>query len=97
MRDGPLLIVFDEPTASLHARAESALFAHYADVAREGAGAGAITLMVTHRFSSLRSADRIIVLERGRIVESGSHEELSSRGGLYAELLELQSQALLRD
>lgn len=53
--------------------------------------------LVTHRFSSVRSADRIIVLERGRLVESGTHEELVRGGGLYAELLELQARALLRD
>jgi len=97
MRDGPLLIVLDEPTASLDARAESALFAHYADIAREGGGAGAITLLVTHRFSSVRSADRIVVLEQGRIVESGTHGDLIGRGGLYADLLELQARALLQD
>jgi ATP-binding cassette subfamily B protein len=95
MRSAPLLIVLDEPTASLDARAESALFARFAQVAGVARGTGAITLLVTHRFSSVRTADRIVVLERGRLIESGTHRELIAAGGLYAELLELQARALV--
>jgi ATP-binding cassette, subfamily B, bacterial len=89
--------VLDEPTASLDARAESALFARYGRVGLQANGVGAITLLVTHRFSSVRTADRIVVLARGRMAESGTHDELMSRRGLYRELLALQARALLMD
>jgi ATP-binding cassette subfamily B protein len=92
MRERPLLVVLDEPTASLDAPTEAALFARYRDAARRlGAQNGAITLLVSHRFSTVHMADRIVVLEHGRVLESGSHDELIARGGLYAELYELQA------
>jgi ATP-binding cassette subfamily B protein len=94
MRAGPLLVVLDEPTASLDARAESALFGRYAQAAREaGEADGTITLLISHRFSTVRSADLIVVLERGRVAEVGSHEALLAAGGPYAELYELQARA----
>jgi ATP-binding cassette, subfamily B, bacterial len=92
MRATPLLVVLDEPTASLDAPTESALFERYAVAARQAAAAqGTITLLVSHRFSTVRSADLIIVLEDGRAVEYGSHEQLMAAEGTYAELFELQA------
>ncbi len=94
MREAPLLVVLDEPTASLDAPTETALFARYAQAAREaGAAHGTITLLVSHRFSTVRSADLIVVLEHGRVIESGSHAALMSLGGTYAELFDLQARA----
>jgi ATP-binding cassette subfamily B protein len=92
MRDRPLLLILDEPTASLDADTEHELFERYASAARHAAEeTGTITLLVTHRFSSVRMADLIVVLDGGRIKELGSHEALMGRGGLYAELYELQA------
>jgi ATP-binding cassette subfamily B protein len=101
MRDQPLLIVLDEPTAALDAETEHALFERYAAVARnehipgntsEGA-AGRITLLVSHRFSTVRMADLIVVLDGARVVEVGSHQELVAKGGAYAELYGIQAAA----
>jgi len=93
MRDDPLLVVFDEPTAALDAQTEHTLFERFAAAARAGAGAGTVTVLVSHRFSTVQMADVIVVLDQGRIVEEGSHEELLRRDGLYAELYRLQSRA----
>lgn len=94
MREVPLLLVLDEPTASLDPMTEHALFEHYAGAAeRIGAERGSITLLVSHRFSTVRMADLIVVVDGGRIEEAGSHEELMARGGLYAELYEIQARA----
>ncbi|MCW2538322.1 MAG: Xenobiotic-transporting ATPase [Frankiales bacterium] len=91
-REQPLLIVLDEPTASLDARSEHALFDRYAAAARQaGQDAGAVTVLVSHRFSTVRMADVIVYIEDGRAVESGSHDELLAAGGKYAELYELQA------
>lgn len=92
MRDTPLLLVMDEPTAALDAQAESELFSSYSAAARRAAGAtGGITVLVSHRFSTVRSADLIVVLDHGRVVEQGNHGQLMARGGLYAELYDLQA------
>ena len=92
MRKGPLLLALDEPTAALDPLAEQALFRTYAGAARDlGRRNGSVTVLVSHRFSTVRMADLIVVLEHGRVVESGSHEELMAAGGLYAELYELQA------
>jgi ABC-type multidrug transport system fused ATPase/permease subunit len=91
MRPVPLLVVFDEPTAALDAPTEHALFEHLAAAARNGQRAGTVTLLVTHRFSTVRMADLIIVLSNGRIVEAGDHGALMNRDGLYSELYELQA------
>jgi ABC-type multidrug transport system fused ATPase/permease subunit len=92
MRTAPLAILFDEPTAALDAPTEHALFERMAAAARSGRTRGAVTLVVSHRFSTVRMADLIVVLANGRILETGSHDALMQRGGLYAELYTLQAQ-----
>jgi len=93
MRAAPLLTVFDEPTAALDAPTEHALFERFAAAARAGETRGAVTVLVSHRFSTVRMADLIVVLDGGRIVEQGTHEALVAAGGLYAELYALQARA----
>jgi ATP-binding cassette, subfamily B, bacterial len=93
MRDLPLLLILDEPTASLDAITEAALFERYLAARALAKGSGAITLLVSHRFSTVRMADLIIVLDQGRIAASGDHAALIRDGGLYAELYELQARA----
>ena len=86
MRDAQVLIL-DEPTASLDARAEYEVFVRFS-----GLVAGRMAVIISHRFSTVRMADRIIVLNEGRVLEEGTHEELLARGGLYAELFALQAE-----
>lgn len=94
MREQPLLLVLDEPTSALDAEAEHALFERYAAQASEvAASTGAITVLVSHRFSTVRMADLIVVVADGRIVEVGDHASLVAGDGLYAELYGLQAQA----
>jgi ATP-binding cassette, subfamily B, bacterial len=94
MRRTPLLLVLDEPTASLDAETEHALFERYATAARATAAeTGAITLLVSHRFSTVRMADLIVVVDDGHVTEVGTHSELVERGGTYAELYQLQATA----
>jgi ABC-type multidrug transport system fused ATPase/permease subunit len=88
-RDAPLVIL-DEPTASLDARAESRLFDRMRELLE-----GRSVLLISHRFSSVRSADRIYVLDEGRVVEHGSHDELMAAAGRYADLFTLQARAYL--
>jgi len=86
--------VVDEPTAALDAETEHNLFRRYASAASAvAATTGGITLVVSHRFSTVRMADLIVVVDGGRIVEAGSHVELEKAGGLYAELYELQARS----
>jgi ABC-type multidrug transport system fused ATPase/permease subunit len=93
MRTDPLLVVLDEPAAALDAAAERALFERYIRAARASAAARAVTLLVTHRFSTARVADVIVVLDAGRVLEAGSHDALLAAGGAYAELFALQARA----
>jgi ATP-binding cassette, subfamily B, bacterial len=85
MRDADVLIL-DEPTAALDARSEYEVFQRFRDLSL-----GKTAILISHRFSTVRMADRILVLEDGHVVESGSHEELVTSGGRYAELFELQA------
>ena len=94
MRQEPLLLLLDEPTSGLDAHAEHALFELFAGVAAETAArTGAIALFVSHRFSTVRMADHIVVLAGGRVVEQGDHESLMAGGGLYRELFDIQARA----
>ncbi len=93
MRDDPLLLVLDEPTAALDAETEHALFERYAEVARQSRATGRITVLVSHRFSTVRMADLIVVLDGSRVVEIGTHEQLVDRAGTYAELYGIQAAA----
>lgn len=93
MRPSPLLLILDEPTASLDALSEAALFERYLAARASARASGAITVLVSHRFSTVRMADVIVVLEQGRITEHGSHEQLMQAGGLYAQLFEMQARA----
>ncbi|MGK8502887.1 ATP-binding cassette domain-containing protein [Nocardia asiatica] len=94
LRAGVLLFVLDEPTASLDAPSEHAIFRKY--MARSRASAeqtGAVTIVVSHRFSTVAEADLVLVMERGRLVEQGSHTELMARRGTYAEFYDIQAAA----
>jgi ATP-binding cassette subfamily B protein len=91
-REDPLLVVLDEPTASLDAQSEHALFERYsAEATRQARRSGAVTVLVSHRFSTVRMADLIIYVDEGHAVEFGSHDDLLASGGRYAELFDLQA------
>ena len=89
MRDEPLVLVLDEPTAALDAETEYALFERYAAALR----GDRITILVSHRFSTVRMADQIVVLDGARVVETGTHDALMARRGQYAELYGIQAAA----
>jgi ATP-binding cassette subfamily B protein len=101
MRERPLVLVLDEPTATLDAETEHALFERYAaaarsrrpDAVRQPPPDGRITILVSHRFSTVRMADFIVVLQGARVIEAGTHEDLMARGGHYAELYRIQAAA----
>ncbi|MBP6514715.1 MAG: ABC transporter ATP-binding protein [Steroidobacteraceae bacterium] len=86
MRTRADVLVLDEPTAAMDARAEAEVFAHFRALASDR-----ITILISHRFSTVRMADQIAVLDQGRIVEHGNHDELMARGGTYAQLFTLQA------
>jgi ATP-binding cassette subfamily B protein len=85
LREAQLLIL-DEPTAALDARAEYEVFLRFSELTK-----GRMAVLISHRFSTVRMADRILVLQGGELVDHGTHEELLERGGLYAELFSLQA------
>ncbi len=87
MREEADILVLDEPTAALDAEAEHAIFERFRTLA-----AGRTTFLISHRFSTVRMADRILVLEGGRVAEDGSHAELVAAGARYAHLFSLQAQ-----
>ncbi|MEP6915954.1 MAG: ABC transporter ATP-binding protein [Acidobacteriota bacterium] len=93
MRNRPLLLVLDEPTAALDAETEHALFERYAEAARSDRNGGRVTILVSHRFSTVRMADVIVVLDGARLVEAGTHEELMAQGGQYSQLYGIQAAA----
>jgi ATP-binding cassette subfamily B protein len=93
MREEPLVLVLDEPTAALDAETEHALFERYTAAARAGSANGRVTLLVSHRFSTVRMADVIVVLDGSRVVEQGTHDALMARRGQYAELYGIQAAA----
>jgi ATP-binding cassette subfamily B protein len=86
MRTDADILVLDEPTAAMDARAEAEIFEHFRTLARDR-----ITILISHRFSTVRMADQIAVLDRGRIIEKGSHEQLMAAAGHYAQLFALQA------
>jgi ATP-binding cassette subfamily B protein len=81
------ILVLDEPTASMDAEAEVQIFERFRELTDDK-----IAIVISHRFSTVRMADQIIVLDRGQIVEHGSHDELVAKGGRYATLFNLQAQ-----
>src|SRR4051812_13891882 len=93
MRDSPLLLILDEPTAALDAETEHALFERYAAASRDRMEEGHITLLVSHRFSTVRMADLIVVLDGARLVEFGTHRDLMAHGGQYSQLYNIQAAA----
>jgi ATP-binding cassette subfamily B protein len=93
MRERPLVMILDEPTAALDAETEHALFERFAAAARQSESDGRVTVLVSHRFSTVRMADFIVVIDGARVVESGSHEELMAQAGKYAELYGIQAAA----
>ncbi|MBT8144601.1 MAG: ABC transporter ATP-binding protein/permease [Gammaproteobacteria bacterium] len=86
MRSGADILVLDEPTAAMDAAAEAAVYDHFQKLSRDR-----IVILISHRFSTVRMADQIIVIEQGRIVERGNHDELVAQDGMYAKLFELQA------
>jgi len=93
MRDEPIVLVLDEPTAALDAETEHALFERYAAAVRGTSADGRVTILVSHRFSTVRMADLIVVLDGARVVEVGTHEALMGKGGQYSQLYGIQAAA----
>jgi ATP-binding cassette subfamily B protein len=96
MRDQTLLLVLDEPTAALDAETEHLLFERYSAAAHEdgrGSADGRITILVSHRFSTVRMADLIVMLDGARVAQVGTHEALMEEGGPYSQLYGIQAAA----
>ena len=96
MRDEPLLVILDEPTAALDAETEHELFERYAASARSRERSGRITILVSHRFSTVRMADLIVVLDGAKVAEVGTHDELMQHDGPYSQLYGIQEAAYRR-
>ena len=86
LRHGARLLIMDEPAASLDARAEARLYDTFHELT-----AGATTIAISHRFATVRKAERVVVLDHGQVTEDGTHEDLLAAGGRYAELFRLQA------
>ncbi|WP_051619855.1 ATP-binding cassette domain-containing protein [Haematomicrobium sanguinis] len=91
MRTTPLVTILDEPTSALDASAEHDLFDRYIRAANDSRARGGITILVTHRFSTVRQADLVVVMRGGEVFEVGTHAELMAKNGYYAEMYELQA------
>ncbi len=86
MRSDADVLILDEPTAAIDAKAEAEIFAHFRDLT-----ANRISIIISHRFSTVRMADHIIVLDRARVIEEGDHQSLLAAAGQYARLFKLQA------
>ena len=91
MREEPLVLILDEPTSALDAETEHALFERYATMSQDGDAQGRVTVLVSHRFSTVRMADLIVVLSGSKVVEVGSHDDLLAAAGTYADLYSIQA------
>jgi len=92
MRERPVLLVLDEPTYSLDVESDRRIFEWFARVASADDPIGTITVIASHRFSTVRTANMIVVMHRGRVIESGRHGELMQRGGRCAEMYRIQAE-----
>jgi ATP-binding cassette subfamily B protein len=93
MRQAPRLLILDEPTASVDATTEYQIHRRFAAANNRARQSGTVTLLITHRFSTVTMADHIVVLESGRVVEQGTHSQLIEKNGVYAELFRLHETA----
>jgi ATP-binding cassette subfamily B protein len=93
LREQPLLVLLDEPAASLDPESEQALFDRFTAASTAARATGGITLLVSHRLSTVRNADLILVFDNGTVTEIGTHDELIAADGQYAELFQLQADA----
>jgi ATP-binding cassette subfamily B protein len=93
MRQSPLLMLLDEPSSALDPESEEEILSGYVSGARELGRRGGLTVIVSHRMSTVRRVDRIVYMHDGQVVEDGTHEELMALDGRYAQMFELQARA----